>query len=146
MPLLGFELVIIGMLAHLSNHSTKSHPTFLSMVVSAVAQVENVKRTKIKKKQLNIEYCQKNIDKCKFHQQHHTQPSPHTNTVHYYYVGVNNNTINRRISVISKERRGRKGTITVEAFMARWVGGMIRGSFRNGQTHRKWTCWVIPSF
>jgi hypothetical protein len=26
LPPLGFELVIIGMLAHLSNHSTKSHP------------------------------------------------------------------------------------------------------------------------
>jgi hypothetical protein len=31
LPPLGFELVIIGMLAHLSNHSTKSHPrTFTS--------------------------------------------------------------------------------------------------------------------
>jgi hypothetical protein len=27
--MLGFELVIIGMLAHLSNHSTKSHPLVL---------------------------------------------------------------------------------------------------------------------
>jgi hypothetical protein len=26
LPPLGFELVIIGMLAHLSNYSTKSHP------------------------------------------------------------------------------------------------------------------------
>jgi hypothetical protein len=26
LPPLGFELLIIGMLAHLSNHSTKSHP------------------------------------------------------------------------------------------------------------------------
>jgi hypothetical protein len=26
LPPLGFKLVIIGMLAHLSNHSTKSHP------------------------------------------------------------------------------------------------------------------------
>jgi hypothetical protein len=26
LPLLGFELVIFGMLAHLSNHSAKSHP------------------------------------------------------------------------------------------------------------------------
>jgi hypothetical protein len=30
LPLLGFELVIIGMLAHLSNHSTKSHPHYSS--------------------------------------------------------------------------------------------------------------------
>jgi hypothetical protein len=39
---LGFELVIIGMLAHLSNHSTKSHP-------NQGYNLERVKGKKIKR-------------------------------------------------------------------------------------------------
>jgi hypothetical protein len=33
LPPLGFELVIFGMLAHLSNHSAKSHPEKYMMYV-----------------------------------------------------------------------------------------------------------------
>jgi hypothetical protein len=46
LPPLGFELVILGMLAHLSNHSVKSHPQKpgFSVLILRYLEVEKVEK------------------------------------------------------------------------------------------------------